>query len=133
MITPQIDNQMQTITETVELPSKTYKLTSDSIGGFVDGKEAVQQAIYHILMIERYSNLIYDDTYGVELEQYIGKDLEYIEATIEDTLKEALMQDLRILDVIVTDIKKVKEDCVEIDFNAISTYGNIQMEVEINV
>ena len=133
MITPQIENQMQPTTQLVELPSKTYKITETRIGGFVDGLEAVKQAVYHILSVERYSCAIYNDNYGVEFEQYIGQDLEFIEATLEDTLKEALTQDLRILDVELINIEKTNIDTLLIDFNVISIHGNIQMEVEINV
>ncbi len=132
MITPQIENSLQPKTEIIKLPSKTYKMTEDRIAGFVDGLEAVKQAIYHILMVERYSCLIYDDNYGVELEQYIGQDMEFIEATIESTLKEALTYDLRITDVIVTDIQK-QENIVLIKFTVKSVYGDIQMEVNVNV
>lgn len=132
MITPQIKNSLQPKTEIVKLPSKTYKMTEEKIAGFVDGLEAVKQAIYHILMVERYSCLIYDDNYGVELEQYIGQDMEFIEATVESTLKEALTYDLRITDVVVTDIQK-QENIVLIEFTVKSVYGDIQMEVNVDV
>lgn len=133
MITPQIENQMQTDIQVVELPSKTYKMDEYRISGFVDGKEAVKQAVYHILNVERYSSLIYDDSYGVELEQYIGQSLDYIEVTIEDTLKEALTIDSRIIDVKLTNIQQLDSDILLINFDVISVFGNIQMEVNINV
>lgn len=132
MLTPQIEDELQTEEETVEIPSKTYKVSEKGIAGFVDNKEAIIQAVYHILGVERYSCLIYDDDYGVELEQYIGEDLEYIEATIEDTLREALTQDERILDVQVTNVEKLEVDSVKIDFTVISASGDIEMEVEIS-
>ena len=112
---PQIDNTIQPDVQTITIPSKTYKLTDERITGYVDGIQSVQQAVYHILSVERYSCLIYDDNYGVELEQYQGKDFEYIEATIEDTLKEALTQDNRITNVIVHNIEKVSVDEIHIE------------------
>lgn len=133
MITPQIDNSLQPENETKIIPSKTYKMNEERIAGYVDNIEAVKQAVYHILNVERYSCLIYDDNYGVELEQYVGADLEYIKVTIEDTLREALTQDERITDVNVTNIKKTSKDTVSIEFTVIGTYGDMQMEVEINV
>ena len=84
-------------------------------------------------MTERYAYLIYDDNYGIELEQYIGRGFDYLEATIEETLKEALLIDLRITNVIVTEIKKIKNDIAQIKFDVESIYGNLQMEVTINV
>lgn len=133
MITPEIDNVMQPTTELITIPSRTYKTDETSIAGFVDNLDAIKQAVWHILNVERYSCLIYDDNYGVELEQYIGKDLDYLEVTIEDTLKEALTYDLRILDVIVTNIEKVSIDSVKVDFTVNSLYGDLQMEVDVNV
>ena len=141
-ITPQIDNAISNELNqtTIQLPSYTYKLNisnsinyPDRIVGFVDGLEATKQAIYHILSVERYAYLIYDRNYGVELNQYIGADIEYIKATIEETLREALTYDLRILNVDVTNIEKISNDSVLINFTAYTIYGNLVMEVNINV
>ena len=146
---PQIDNQITNDTKVVELPSKTYKLNtetthidisnnlidskSDRIIGFVDNLEAIRQAVYHILMTERYAYLIYDNNYGIELEQYIGKDFDYLKATIQTTLKEALLMDLRILDVVVTNIERLSTELVKIEFSVFSIYGDLEMEVNVNV
>ena len=112
---PQIDNPIINETQIITIPSKTYKLIvneekNDRIAGFVDNLTAIKQAVYHILMTERYSYEIYSDNYGIELEQYIGKGMDYIEATIENTLQEALLIDLRIIDVKVTDIIKSERE-----------------------
>ena len=89
-ILPQIesDTSLEDSTETIIIPSKTYKMSEERIAGYVDNLEAVKQAVYHILNVERYSCDIYDDDYGVELEQYIGESFEYLEVTIEDTLNQ---------------------------------------------
>lgn len=105
----------------------------DRIIGFVDNLEAIRQAIYHILMTERYAYLIYDDNYGVELEQYIGKDLDYIQATIEETLREALTYDLRILDVTVNNIEQIDNSTVLINFTVNTEYGDLILEVNVDV
>lgn len=106
---------------------------TNRIIGYADGLEALKQAIYHILSTERYAYIIYDNNYGVEFEQYIGKDLEYIQATIEQTLKEALTYDLRITDVIVNAINKIDLNTVSINFTINSIYGNLVLEVNVNV
>lgn len=105
----------------------------DRIIGFVDNLEAIKQAVYHILMTERYAYLIYDNNYGVELDQYIGRGFDYLESGIEQTLREALLQDLRITNVFVTDIIKNSDDSAHIYFEVQSIYGNLQMEVNVNV
>lgn len=151
-ILPQIDNSISNTLQTTQtqIPSKTYKLNldvvttyekdgslktveTDRIEGYVDGLEAIKQAIYHILTTERYAYLIYDDNYGVELEQYIGADLDYIETTLEETLKEALTHDLRITDVHVNSMNKVQNDILLVNFTANTIYGDLILEVNINV
>lgn len=130
---PQIDNSINPDVQTIILPNKTYKIDEDRISGYVDNIDAIKQTVYHILNVERYSCIIYDDNYGVELEQYEGKDFDYIETTIEDTLRDALTQDNRISDVRVTDIEKVDLDIIKIDFDVICTGGVITMEVNLSV
>lgn len=135
---PQIDNQLKNTSQVITLPSKTYKLNlndndNDRIIGFVDKLDAVKQAVYHILSIERYAYLIYDNNYGVELEQYIGQGFEYLYATIEETLKEALTHDLRITNILITNINKISNDTALVEFEVQSIYGNLQMGVNIIV
>ena len=114
-------------------PDLTYRLGSTTVAGKIDKLESIKQAVYHILSTERYSSPIYDDNYGVELEQYIGKDIGYIQADIENTLKEALTQDDRITNVVVNDVKKSdkqKNACV-IEFTVYTIYGNYNENMSI--
>lgn len=135
-MTPQIDSDLETTQ--ITLPSKTYKLIiredgNDNIKGNIDNIEAIKQAIYHILAIERYSYIIYSDNYGVELNQYIGQSFEYLQSNIENTLRDALTYDLRITDIEVNSITKTNSDTATVKFTAYTIYGNLQMEVNINV
>ena len=118
---------------TYRQPDLTYRLGSTTVAGKIDKLESIKQAVYHILSTERYSSPIYDDNYGVELEQYIGKDIGYIQADIENTLKEALTQDDRITNVVVNDVKKSDEQknaCV-IEFTVYTIYGNYNENMSI--
>lgn len=131
---PQI--QMSTNIKNIEYISygnKTYRYSDRNLIGYVDELDALKQSVSHILNTERYSQAIYDDSYGVELEQYIGKPIDFIRATIEDTLKEALLQDDRILDVIVTNITSDKIDSCNINFNVITNIGIIESGVNVNL
>lgn len=135
---PQIENPIDYTTDVDTIPSKTYKLIikedkNDRIIGYIDNLEVVKQAIYHILSVERYSYDIYSDNYGIELEQYTGRGIDYLKATIENTLQEALLIDLRIINVTVTDIITLQKDSVQVKFNVTSIYGDLQMEVNVNV
>lgn len=130
---PQITNAIIETIETVAYPSRTYRLGEEQVAGFVDGLEAIKQAVFHILSTERYAYPIYGDNYGVELEKYKGRGFDYLKATIENTLKDALLQDDRIIDVTVTDVQKIKKDSVLVKFTVMSNRGTFSAGVEINV
>ena len=132
-MTPQISTGDTSNVYSYRQPNLTYRLGTQSIAGKIDKLEAVKQTVYHILSTERYSNPIYDDDYGVELEQYLGKDIGYITADIENTLREALCQDDRITDVQVNDVSKSTEEesaCV-IDFTVFTIFGNIEETLNV--
>lgn len=81
-----------------EQPSYTFKLNyqNENFQGFVDELEAVKQAVYLILNIERYQYLIYDWNYGVEFSDLLGCEKNYAAAQIERRITDALLQDERI-------------------------------------
>lgn len=148
-MTPQIDNAIENKVQIIEIPSKTYKLNinefniissdneqyiegQDRIIGFVDNIDAIKQSVYHILNTERYAYLIYEDNYGIELNQFKGQGFEFLEMNIEDVLKEALTYDLRIINVVVNEINEINKDSAEVKFTVQSIYGDLQVEVNIN-
>lgn len=114
-------------------PSRTHRLTDKRIEGQVDGIQAVQQAVFHILSTERFAYQIYDDNYGVELEKYIGKSFEFVKAGIGLDITEALMQDDRITAVEINSITQSGLDSVLIDITVISTEGTFAERVTVNV
>lgn len=128
---PQMETILINAPETVNYPSKTYRYGEIQITGKIDDLEAIKQAVFHILSIERYDYLIYDDNYGAELRKYIGQDFSYLEATIEQTLREALTQDDRILDVEVTDIILNIQEQQMIDKTKL--YSKIREEIPENL
>ena len=114
-------------------PSFTYAADHDQIVGNTDGIPAVRQAVRHILGTERYAYAIYDRNYGVELEQYIGRGFPFLQATIADTLSDALTQDDRITAVSVTCVEKTGADSALVEFDVRCTHGTFSTEVNINV
>lgn len=96
-----------------EPTSNTYKLNYDknNLKGFVDNLEAVKQAIYLILNIERYEYLIYDWDYGFQISDLIGSEINSILPEIQNRITDALIQDTRInsVDDFSFDIKGLKE------------------------
>lgn len=121
----QITDGINSETYTYRQPDLTYRLGNTTVAGKINNLESVKQAIYHILSTERFSNPIYDDEYGIELEQYIGKDIGFITASIENTLRDALCQDDRITDIQVDNVEKSSKQqnaCV-VEFTVFTIYG----------
>ena len=130
---PQINDDFNVETYTYRQPDLTYRLGEKTVSGKVSKLDAIKQAVYHILMTERFSNPIYDDNYGVELEQYLGKDFGFVLAGIQQTLQDALLQDDRITDVIVTDVSKSDKQvnaCL-VKFMVGTIYGNYTEELDV--
>ena len=133
MSVPQIANELGGNYYLYRQPNLTYKLNETSVIGKIDGVESIRQSIRHALSTERYSEPIYDSNYGVELEQYVGKDLGFIKAGIEETLREALLQDDRITDVNVISIKESTEQlnsCI-VEFSVNTIYGTLEETLNV--
>ena len=78
-------------------PNKTYRLLDNgTIGGYVDSTEAVRQAIHCILNTEAGKHLIYDEDYGIELEELYGMPQEFVISELQMRFEDALLQDERI-------------------------------------
>lgn len=112
-------------------PCLTYKVKNDIVSGKVNNIDSVIQSIQHILSTERYSNPIYDDDYGVELEQFKGKDYNYVEAYIETVIRDALLQDDRIQEVRMSGIEQTGIDSCTVTFEIETIFGQIQEEVDV--
>jgi len=84
--------------EMIEEPSLTYRLDLDSniISGMTDGLEAVKQAVYHRLGIERYQYPIYSWDYGLQTYDLYGKPMPYVMPELKRRIIEALLKDSRI-------------------------------------
>lgn len=87
-------------TETVNTvePSLTYQLLTESLGGLIDGDEAIKQFIYKAIRTPRNRFLIYDDQYGCELDDLIGANAtrELLNDEIPRIIKDAIIYDDRI-------------------------------------
>lgn len=107
------------------LPTCTYRLINNRLIGFVDEKEALEQAIYFILSTERYQHLIYSWDYGIELSGLYGKPKDYVIIELTRRITEALIQDDRIhsLDGFYFDTDK---DKITATFTVHTKYGDIQ-------
>lgn len=119
--------------EEAEEPSLTYALKEEKIIGKYDELEAVKQAVQKILNTERYEHEIYSWDYGVELKGFIGKDMEEVMFQVDTKIKEALMQDDRIEDVVAFEMEKISQHILHVSFKVISKKGDFESEVDISV
>ena len=81
------------------MPTLTYRmdLKNNRVQNWVDGQEAMKQAIFKILQTERYQyNKIYSDNYGIELVDLFGMPKAFVIAEVERRIREALLWDERI-------------------------------------
>lgn len=104
----------------------------DRLGGYVDDIDAVIQAVYLILSTERYEFLIYSWDYGVELVDLFGQPMRYVIAELPMRIKEALIMDDRINDVV--DFKfEPHGKTLHVSFTIVSKVGNISTALEVEV
>lgn len=107
-------------------PDKTYRLTEESLGGFIYGREAVTQAAFKILNTERYRYPIYGSDYGAEFEDLFGKDPDFVIAELERRITEALTADERIKNVRDYEFK-TERGKIFVTFVMETVYGDIEI------
>ena len=121
--------------EIKEQPSLTYKMQMEdnAVRGYADGLEAVKQAIYKIIMTERYQYVIYSWNYGIELQDLFGEPVTYVCPELKRRIQEALLWDDRILRVDNFQFDFPKKGVVHVSFTAHTIFGDAQGEREVNV
>lgn len=113
-------------------PALTYKLDINKgrIKGMTDEAEAMIQAIYLILSVERYQYPIYSHNYGVELVDLIGMPKDYVMSEVKRRITEALTQDDRISSVDGWSFQTTK-NAVIATFIVHTIYGDIETIKEV--
>ena len=129
MITPEASIDVELVPEEEIETSKTYKL-SEKIQGFVDGLEAVKQAIYKVLSTEKYEYPIYSFSYGIELESLIGKDRDYVKIELKRRIQDCLLEDERITSVDNFQFTD-NGDSLFCTFDVTSIYGSLTVSREV--
>jgi hypothetical protein len=120
--------------EVVEQPSRTYRLdaANDKILGKIDELEAIKQAIYLRLSIEKYENIIYSSDYGIELVDLFGEPITYVIPEIQRRITEELLKDDRINNV--DDFSFIEEKgSVTASFIVHTTLGDVDTQMEVAI
>ena len=133
---PSIDILELNIDETT-YSNRTYGIVEDSesssrISGYIDELESIKQAISLILSIERYEHIIYSWDYGVELVDLFGKPMSYVISELPRRIEEALTVDDRIETVTDFEFEQHGKK-LYVKFTVVTTVGNIDSEVEVEV
>ena len=131
---PQVQDDIRQDFTFEALPSKTFRLNHNNltVTGTIDQIQAVEQAVFLILNVERYQWLIFSWNYGVELHDLIGKDPEYCIPEIERRITEALLQDDRITAVENFQFEVNKKNVLT-TFTVISIFGNVDVKKEVEI
>lgn len=116
-------------------PGMTYRmdLDGDSVRGYVDGQEAVKQAVFRILQTERYRYLIYPWWYGIETEDLYGEPVNWVCAELERRITEALMVDDRITEVDGFEHDTAVKGIVHTTFTVHTIYGDVSAEKGVKI
>ena len=118
-----------------EQPTLTYRMDREKeyIKGKTDDIEAMKQAVYKILMTERYGSIIYSGDYGIELADLFGQPVSYVCPELERRITEALLWDRRIESVDNFRFDLSKRGIVSVRFNVQTVFGSSETERQVNI
>lgn len=115
-------------------PSLTYKMYREEqlVRGYIDGLEAVKQAVFKIIMTERYQYIMYSWNYGIELQDLFGEPVTYVCPELKRRISEALLWDERIRSVDNFAFDFPEKGIVHVEFLVHTIFGDMKMEREVN-
>lgn len=115
-------------------PGYTHKLDigQQRVRGTTDERDAVLQAVYLILNVERYAYPIYSRNYGSELSDLIGKPKDYAMSEMKRRITEALLQDDRITRLSDWEFEPGRKS-VRVSFVVHTIYGDVEASKEVDI
>lgn len=129
-----IDNIENGVTVAVQSSlSYKIKLNKEKIEEYINGAESIKQAVYKILMTERYKYEIYDYNYGIELNDLLGKPKEFVKSMLKGRIQDALSADDRIENVTDFEFKDIDKTTLYLKFTAVTIFGNANIDWEVNI
>lgn len=125
---PEYNNAVTINTEV--LPSKTFSIAENS--GMIDNLEAVKQAVEIILDVNRYESPLLPWSFGNEMRNLIGQPMDFAAIESERYIKEALVRDDRIIDVIDFEFTE-NGGALLAEFRVVTIYGDFTRETEVSL
>lgn len=142
MLTPlifnneELNNADNLITTEESAPSKTYKIDFEKgeiYPVFIDGTEAIKQAVVKAIKTIRDKYLIYSSDYGCEIQYLMGESYsdEYLQIEVPRLIREALMIDDRINSVENFIVNRMGDE-LHVEFEVVTDFGDpIPIEVSL--
>ena len=114
------------------LPTNTFIIGDESrqVVDMNEGLEAMRQAVEIILTTKRFNYQIYDESFGIELEDLVGEDPDYIESTLPERVRDAFSVDDRILREENYEFT-TSGDTMTVTFDVITVFGAFNVGVSI--
>ena len=112
--------------------TNTFIANTDAgqIAGMDGGLEAMRQAVEIILTTKRYNWQIYSENFGIELDDLVGEDPDYIRTVFPTRVRDAFSVDNRILSA-QNFVFNFEADRATITFDVITVFGTINTEVNV--
>ena len=131
---PSTSGFLNTDLEFEERPTHTYRmdLRKSYVRGYTDKLEAMEQAIYKILLTERYQYIIYSGNYGIETLDLYGQPISYICPELERRIREALLWDSRIKSVDNFEFDLSKKGEIRVTFVTKTVFGDVTTQRTVN-
>ncbi len=117
--------------EEVVLETKTYEVKNGRIVNMIDEQEAMRQAVEKILLTTRFCVPWLSPNYGNDLDELIGKPLDYAEMDVERILEEAFSDDDRIEDFEVVTTEQVDKNTLKVVVQVATIFGDVETESEV--
>ncbi|MCD8049257.1 MAG: DUF2634 domain-containing protein [Clostridia bacterium] len=119
-------------TDGAVLPSKTYKINFEEnrFDGFIEGEEALQQAIYMALRTERYKYPIFSHNYGTDYSGILGEEYMVAMGRIKTAVTDSLTADDRIEKIDGFEFEKAGRK-IKVKFTVTSVFGETEIETEV--
>ena len=98
------------------------------LANYIIENNAVEQAVRLMTSIERYEYGIYDNDYGIETNDLIGRSMDYVETVIESRIKDACSIDERVLDMRYFSTR-VEKERLFVSFTVVTVFGTTELEI----
>lgn len=127
--------------EFVREPSLTYEMDFSAkeditrkrsqLSRYIDGLDSVRQAVFKILCTDRYVFEIYNWDYGFEIDDLFGKDRGFVKPELKRRIREALLTDDRIKEVIDFAFEDTGRTTLHIYFTVKSIFGDLYLVKDV--